>query len=429
MSGLQRTLGLPALTYYGVGTIIGAGIYSVIGVAAGHVGPSLWQSFLLASVVAGLTALSYAELVAAIPKVGGEYSFLHRASGRRRGISFIGGFVVALAGVATAATVSIAFAGYLARFVGMPQWLSAFLLLAAATGVNIAGIRQSTWANMVLTSIQVLGLIIVIGAGISAGNITEPLGAPPESGVFVATALLFFVYTGFEGMANLAEEAKRPEKDLPRAILLSIVITTVVYFFVALAVVTLADPDELGESDAPLSLAAGKAHASLETALAWFALCATATTALITFITISRLLLGMARDGNMPKPLTRLLPGRGSPWVAALVLFVAASLLIPLGDVGTVASVASLTTLVAFVAVNVCLIVLRRNEPDLERPFRIRGSVRGYPVLPIVAIAASIALATRFEPVVYAIAGAAFAFAGLMYLLWARNLPDKPDET
>jgi amino acid transporter len=423
MSGLERSLGLPALTYYGVGTIIGAGIYSVIGVAAGEVGESLWQPFLLASVVAALTALSYAELVAAIPKVGGEYAFLHRASGGRRSVSFIGGFVVVLAGAATAATVAIAFAGYLDRFVGIPQWISALLLLGVCTGINIAGIRQSTWANMVLTSIQVLGLLIVIGAGISVGNIAEPLTARPEAGIFVATALIFFVYTGFEGMVNLAEESKRPEKDLPRAILLSIAITTVVYLFVALAVVTLADPEQLGESDAPLSLAAGKAHDSLATALAWFALCATATTALITFITISRLLLGMARDGNMPRPLTKLLPGRRSPWVAALVMFAGAAAMIPLGDVETVASVASLTTLAAFVAVNVCLIVLRRNEPDLERPFRVPWSVRGYPVPTVLAILTAIALGTRFEPVVYAIGGGAFALAGLIYVVWARNLP------
>lgn len=425
MSGLKRTLGLPALTYYGVGVIVGAGIYSVIGAAAGEVGEGLWQAFVLAAVIATLSALAYAELIAAIPRVGGEYAFLRRTFRDRRWVSFIGGFIVVLAGAATAGTVAIAFAGYLGVFVGIPGWAAALFLIAACTALNVAGIRVSTWATIVLTTIQVLGLVVVVAAGIGVGNIAEPLGAGLSSGIFVGAALLFFVYTGFEGMVNLAEEARNPERDMARAILLSLAITTSLYLLVALAVVTLAEPDALADSESPLSLAAGNADERLSAALAWFALCATATTALITFITISRLLLGMARDGNMPGPVAKILPGRKTPWVAALVMFVASAAMIPLGEVETAASVASLTTLAAFVAVNACVIILRRREPDLERPFRVPWAVRGVPVPTVLAIVTAVALATRFEWIVYAVTAGAFALAGCVYFFWARNLPEK----
>ena len=198
---------------------------------------------------------------------------------------------------------------------------------------------------------------------------------------------------------------------MPRSIVLSLVISTGLYLLVALAVVTLAEPQTLAESDAPLSLAAGRAADSLSAALAWFAMCATATTALITFVTISRLLLGMARDGHMPR----------------LVLFAGSAAMIPLGSVETVASVASLATLVAFIAVNVCLIVLRKKEPDLERPFRVPWAVRGYPVPTVLAIVTALALCTQFGPVVYLVTAGAFVLAGVFYFAGARRLgPEDP---
>lgn len=139
----------------------------------------------------------------------------------------------------------------------------------------------------------------------------------------------------------------------------------------------------------------------------------------------------MARDGNMPKPVARLLPGRQTPWVAALILFLAASLMIPLGQVETAASVASLSTLAAFIAVNVCLIVLRKNEPDLERPFRVPWAIKGYPVPTVLAIVTAAAVCTQSEMIVYLVTSATFALAGLVYfpVFWARKLGDAPQPT
>ncbi len=428
MTTLDRTLGLPALIFYGVGAIVGAGIYSVIGAAAGQAGPALWQAFALAAVVAGLTALSYAELVTTIPRVGGEYAFLQRAFPDRRWVASLGGLIVAVAGAATAATVAIAFAGYLAMFVPVPVLISAFALLAGCAALNIAGIRQATRVNIVLTCVQVFGLVIVIVAGMTVGSIIDPLTEPPPPAIFTATALIFFVYTGFESLVNLAEEAKAPEKDLPKAILLSVGITTLLYILVALAVVTLASPQELAESDSPLSLAAGKAHPALSNALAWIALCATSTTALITFIAISRMLYGMARDDDLPRVLARMSPRRRTPWVAALAIFIASAVLLPLGALETVASIASLATLTAFIGVNACVIALRRREPELERPFRIPWAVRGVPIPTAAAILAAAALGTQFEPTAYLVTAIGIALAAFVALFLTRRNRSRPAE-
>lgn len=421
MSPLRRTLGLTSLVFYGVGTIIGAGIYSVIGAAAGRAGPGLWLSFVLAGAVAGLSALSYAELVTAIPRIGAEYVFLRRAFPGRRWLSFTTGFVVALAGSATAATVALAFAGYMALFLPGPAWIVALVLLVACAGLNITGIRQSTWVNIVFTTVEVLGLLIVIGAGVTTEGFGSALATHPHAGILTATSLIFFVYTGFEGLANLTEEARRPERDLPRAILLSLAVAMVLYTLVGLAVVVLAAPEELAGSDSPLAFAIANVSPRLGTALAWIALCATANTALITYITVSRLVFGMARDGELPKALSKTASRRKTPWVAALVVFAASVTLLPLGTVAVVASVSSLATLLAFVCVNVALIVIRLREPGLERPFRIPLAFKGVPVPAVLGILAAAALATQFEALVYFVTAGTIGLGLGLHALLARH--------
>ncbi len=371
-----------------------------------------------------LSALSYAELSAALPRIGSEYLYLRKAFPNLEWLSFTTGFIVTLAGIATAATVALAFAGYSAQFLPMPAWSAALGLLGACTCLNIAGIRQATWINIVFTSIEALGLVMVIAAGLMAvggegggqggggveggrgGEVAEGEGgALPSAGVLAAASLIFFVYTGFEGLVNLAEECKRPERDLPRAILLSLGVTTVLYTLVAVAVVALAEPEELADSKSPLALAAGKASSKLAGAISWIAMCAMANTALITSLTVSRLLLGMARDGMLPRALAVTAAKRKTPWVAALVIFAAAAAMLPLGSVELVASVSSLATLLAFVTVNVALIVIRRKEPDLLRPFRVPLAVRGVPIPSVLAIVAACMLGMRFSTATYLVAG------------------------
>ena len=248
MGKLRQSLGLFSLTFYGVGVILGAGIYSVIGAAAAEAGQVLWMSFALSSVVVLLTALSYAELSTMFPEAGAEYIYLREAFPRHKAVAFVTSSFVAMSGAATAATVSIAFAGYLNHFVPFPAPLTAAAVLLLATGVALLGIQQSSWVNVVFTFIEVGGLVLFIVVGAQNPSFGEALSAEFHPGIFSGAALVFFSYLGFENIANLAEEAKQPEKNLPRAILVSIAFATLVYIAVGLSAVALLSPEKLSAS-------------------------------------------------------------------------------------------------------------------------------------------------------------------------------------
>lgn len=419
--GLRRALGLPALTFYGVGMVIGAGVYSVLGAAAGRAGEGLWLAVALAAVAALLTGLSYAELASALPRAGAEYVYVGKAFPRRRWAPFAIAFTRVAAGAGTAATVSIAFAGYFEMFAGSPRWAAALGLLVACTALNVVGIRESTWANVACTSIEALGLLAVVWVGATSERFGEALATPPSAGVLSGAALIFFVYLGFEALASFAEETREPGRAMPRAILLSLALTTALYVLVALAAVALVPPERLAESRSPLAAAVEPTSSRLARVLGGIALFATANTVLVTLMTSSRMLFGTARDLGAMKPLTRVLPGRRTPWVAALVLAAGAAALLPFGEVEVVAGFASFVSLVAFVAVNVALVVLRLREPDLERPFRVPVAVGRVPLAPVAGVAASLALATQFEPVVYAIGAGALGLGVAVYFLAVRR--------
>jgi APA family basic amino acid/polyamine antiporter len=420
---LDRALNLPQLAFFGVGSMVGAGIYSVIGAAAGEAGSHLWLSFLLAGAAAVLTVLSYAELASAVPKAGAEYQFLKTAFPRWRLPAFLAGYFIAVNAAATVATVAVAFAGYLTVFMPVPALTTAFVLIVLCTAVNIAGIRQSTWVGLALICIEVAGLLLIIAVGFLYGSPGRSFAAVPGlgevSGIFAATALIFFMYTGFEDVANLTEEAHDPKRSIPRALVVSVAVTTVIYVLVSLSAIALVPPQALAGSDHPLTTAIGTVHPWLGRALAVCALFATASTALIVLVSISRLLYGMARDGEMPGVLARLLHRRRTPWVAALALFVIACLLLPLGEVKIIASVSSLGVLSVFVAVQTAVIVLRYTQPEMERSFRVPLSVGRFPVPPAVGIVITAALLTQFEPVVYMVGLVALVFGACLYL-WNR---------
>jgi APA family basic amino acid/polyamine antiporter len=415
MTSLRRVLGLPALLFYGVGVIIGAGIYSVIGAAAGVAGDDLWVAFALAAGAAALAGLSYAELATMMPEAGAEYAYLRAALPRRRVAAFAIGAVLTLANAATAATVAIAFAGYLRLFVDAPAIPVALAVLAACTAVNVVGLRESTWVAATCTLVEVAGLVIVIATGFGSDAFTRVPLPTLHAGVFSGAALIFFVYTGFEGLANLAGEAKDPGRALPLAILLSLAITTTLYVLVAVAAVGLVEPSALAASDAPLATVAAATSPTLAAAVGWMAIVSTLNTALTTVIVGSRLLYGMAAKGDMPRALARVVPKRGTPWVAAVAMLVASAALTPLGGVEAVAQVSALATLLAFVGVHAALLVLRRKKPTAKRPFRIPGAVAGVPIAPCLGILVAAGLMTQFSWPIYATVGATGALAIALY--------------
>lgn len=404
MATLRRELGVVSLSVYGVGLILGAGVYSVIGPAAGAAGGALWLAFGLAGGVALLTGLSYAELGAALPQAGAEYVYLQRAFPRLAALRFAAGIALALSGIATSATVASAFAGYIDT-----GWTSA-LVIAACCAANVAGLRAATIVTVLCTVIEIVGLLVVIGIGGAMGG---ELAAPePFGGVVAAAALVFFAFLGFEDIANLAEEAKEPGRDLPRSILVSVTLTTALYVGVAIAVSVLIAPERIADSDAPLADAVRVAGPAWPELLRVIALFATANTALVAQLTAARMLLALARDRELPAPLARI--SGGVPRVATIVAAVAALLMLPLGETAILASVASMGALVGFTAVNVAVIALRRRAPELRRPFRVPGAIRGVPLLPAAGALSAVGLTFALDPVVFLVGAAVLGVAILV---------------
>jgi basic amino acid/polyamine antiporter, APA family len=417
---LARALGLPGLTFYGVGIILGAGIYSVLGAAAGRAGDAVWLSFAGSGAVALLTALSYAELATTHPRASAEFTYLRRALPGWPGIALVTGLLVALSGAATAATVAIAFAGYLRSFVELPTALAAGGLLAAATALNIVGVRESGWVNAAFTLLEAGGLLLFAGLGATSDRFGDALAAAPSFDVVPAGALVFFSFLGFENIANLAEEAKQPARDLPRAIFLSLGVATALYVLVAIAAVALMPAAELAGTEAPLADAARRWSPKLAGALAGIALFATANTALVSILVASRVVFGIAREGELPKRLAAILPGRKTPWLATLVVAAVAAALIPFGKVGVVASVSSFASLLAFASVNVALIVLRYREPRQPRPFRVPGALGKFPVLPAFGALTTLAVATQLDATAL-LAGSIVLAAFTGYAVWRHR--------
>lgn len=421
MAHLKRTLGFGSLTFYGIGLIIGAGIYSVIGVASGIAGEGLWLAFLLGAAAAILTGLSYAELATMFPDAGAEYCYLAQVMPRQRWAPFAIGFILAAGGAASSATVALAFGGYLNLFVNVPVSVAAAALLLVCTGFNIVGVRESSWVNILLTLVEVAGLVIVVLIGARAPTFGRALQTPWHAGILPGAAVVFFVYIGFEKLANLAEEALDPGRDLPRAILVSLAVSTTLYVLVALAVTALATPESLAASASPLATALGGASPLLSSSLGAIGLFATANTVLILLIGASRAVFGMADGGDLPATLTRLLPGRQTPWVAALVLLLASLLFLPLGGLELMASVSSFASLFAFAVVNLVLIALRFRAPGRPRTFRVPLAIGGVPIPAALGVAATGALLLQFEPLVYAVAAAVVLVGiGLYYLARPR---------
>lgn len=417
---LKAVLGPIQLTFYSVGIIIGAGIYSVIGAAAGLAGESLWLSFIVAAVVAALTAVSYAEMATSFPAAGAEYVYIRRALPEARWISVGTAAIILFGGAATAATVAVAFGGYLQLFFDISPTVSAVLLLVFCTAVNMIGVREASWLNILFTCIEVAGLALVIGAGLTRESFFDPVASPPTPGILPAAAIIFFVYLGFEEIANLAEEVRIPARDIPRALFISLGLTTILYVTVALAAVALVSPSELANSGAPLATALQQTWPQATLVLAAIALFATANTVLITLIATSRMAFSMARGNDLPKAIGNLALGRQTPWVAAILVLLMSAILLPLGDVKILAELSSFSALIAFLVVNLALIILRYRLPKHRRPFVVPWSIGRMPILPLAAIFSIVMLLASFDRTILFVTALVFLVG--LYLMMREYL-------
>ena len=391
---LEREVGLLEAVVYGVGLILGAGIYAIIGEAAGLTGGSLIIAFLLAAGIASLTGLTYAELASRYPVAEGDYVYVRRAFGSQR-LAEVTALGRLLMGVIAAAAVALAFGGYLASIVPIPPVASAAALILVMTAINGYGIEFSTKLNLAFTAAEVGGLLLIVWVGRGAWGSVDLTQAPNGlAGVFSAAFLVFFAYLGFGSIVNVAEETRDATRTIPRAIVLSIVVTSVLYVLVGLSAVGLVDWRVLGASESPLALVAAAGWgADAGLLLAVIALVSTANTVLILLVSTSRLLYGVSKTEYrmFPTVLSRVHPRRRTPYLAVGLTGAVALPFVLLRDVGVVAGLTNLVLLVVFVLVNAALIRLRYTAPDHDW-FRVPLSIGRLPLTAVLGVLTSLAL-------------------------------------
>lgn len=306
---LKRSLGLIAVTLYGIGAIIGAGIYVLIGEVAGAAGYFAPLSFFIAAFIALFSALSYAELSAKFPRSAGEAIYVQEAFGQPL-LTRVVGLLVIFTGVVSAATLSAGMVGYFHVFINWPAALVIVLFVAIIGAIAILGIQQSAWMVGAITVIEAGGLIYVIFTADATMGVREwsselsttDIDLSVLSGIFLGCFLAFFAFIGFEDMVNIAEEIKHPENTLPRAILLALLLATLLYIAVIVAALSTLPPEQLAASKAPLAdvmIASGQPAEWI----ALISLIAVINGAIVQLIMAARVIYGMARNRMLPRPL------------------------------------------------------------------------------------------------------------------------------
>ncbi len=362
---LQRRLGLALLVLYGTGITVGAGIYVLIGVVAGHAGIFAPWSFVVAAAVMALTVASYAELSTRFPVSAGEAAYV-RAAFQSRAFATAIGLLTVVTGVVSSAAVTVGSAGYIRQFVDLPQDSIVVMLVLALGAVAAWGILESVVLASLFTLIEVGGLLTVVVAGIHAdlpiaATIAHlpPLNATALSGIGFGSLLAFFAFIGFEDLANVVEEAKVPHRDIPRAMVLTLGISTILYVLVAAVAISAVSVERLSSSSAPLSLVFREVAGINPATISAIAIVATLNTILAQMTMAARVIYGLAREGELPAIFARVHPRTGTPLVATGCI---AALVVPLAlfvSLTPLAESTSLATLALFALVNLALLRLR----------------------------------------------------------------------
>lgn len=372
-AALQRRLSLPLLVLYGIGITIGAGIYVLIGAVAGHAGTYAPWSFVLAAVVMAFTVGCYAELTTRFPVSAGEAAYV-RAAFRSRAASTLTGLLTIVIGIVSSAAVALGAAGYIAQFTDLPPSAIVALVLAVLGAVAAWGILESVLLASLFTLIEAGGLIAIIVAGLHAGlPLAGALRVPPLdigtlSGIGYASLLAFFAFIGFEDLANVVEEAKVPHRDIPRAMVLTLVISTVLYVAVAAIAVAAVPVAELAASPAPLSLVFRTLAGVSPATISVIAIVATLNTILAQMTMAARVVYGLARQGDLPGFAGRVHPKTATPLIATALVVAATLALALLVPFERLAEGTSLATLVVFALVNLSLLRLRHRKIHTDGP-------------------------------------------------------------
>lgn len=424
---LKRVLGLFEITLSGIGIILGAGIYALIGEAAGLAGNAVWLSFAFSSLVALLTGLAYAELSSMFPRASAEYEYTAQAFSRFP--AFVIGWLIIFSGVIGAATVSLGFAGYFQALTGAPLAPTALALVALLAVLIFTGVKQSARVAIAFTLVEAAGLFFVIIVGIPylgrVNYLEMPFGI---SGVFQASALIFFAFIGFEDMVKLSEEAKDPEKNIPRALILAISASIVLYILVALCAASVLGWEKLSASAAPFS---DIAHAALghnaSLVISVMALFATTNTVLLMLLAASRIIFGMAESASLPRILSCVHSRTGTPWVAVILVAALCMAFVSLQDISFVANVNNFTVFLTFIVINAAMIRLRYRRPEAVRPFRVPFSWGKLPILPVLGVAVNVFMMLQLSWSVIAIGAGLTVLGGAAAHLLDRSMPVTAD--
>ncbi|ATU90481.1 APC family permease [Phyllobacterium zundukense] len=430
---LHRVMGPWLLLLFIVGDILGTGIYALTGQVAKQVGGVVWLPFLVAFVVAVVTAFSYLELVTKYPKAAGAALYTHKAFGIHF-ITFIVAFTVMCSGITSASTASRAFAANLSGAfqlnleTGIGISLVALAFMAVVAAVNFRGVGESVKANVVLTMVELTGLLIIIFIGLWAiaggqGDVSRitQFATSPDSSVFwsvmAATTLAFFAMVGFEDSVNMAEECKNPSGIFPKVLLAGLFITGAIYVLVSISAITLVSPADLGEGETPLLkvVQAGAPNFPLWI-FGFITMFAVANSALINMLMASRLVYGMSREHVLPPLFGKVHPTRRTPYLAiAFTTLLAFALIMFVGEVPALGGTTALLLLFVFTVVNIAVLVLRRERVD-HTHFRTPTFL---PVLGAISCAFFAGPWTGRDSVQYKIAG---ILIGIGIALWVVTI-------
>lgn len=384
---LKRVISFPLITFYGIGTILGAGVYVLISKVAGESGAYAPLAFVVAAVVAAFTALSYAELSSRFPRSGGEAVYVQQAFSRNT-LSLAVGCAVVLTGTVSAATITRGFVGYINVFYPLSDWSAIILFALVVTLIATWGVVESVAIAVAITLLELLGVVLVLVATrsywIEAVQGWTPAMLLPEmaywEGLLLGAFLAFYAYIGFEDMVNMAEEVKNPSRVMPRAIIWALVVTTCLYVLVAVAAVSALPIDDLLASDAPFAAIIERTGTVPVWLITLISLVAVTNGALVQIIMGGRVLYGLSRQGQLPSAFGRVSARTRTPVLATLVIGGLVALFALAFPIETLARITSAIILVVFSLVNLALLVIKRRDPGAGEDVSSEEEVR-YPAL------------------------------------------------
>jgi APA family basic amino acid/polyamine antiporter len=415
---LKRTLNLLDATSVGIGAIVGAGIFVVLGVAVGYAGPSVIISIIIAGIVASFTAFSFAELGSAIPKEGGAYEYAFELISPSLG--FVVGCLWLFAQIVAGAAISLGLASYfVAIFPVFSVKTVAVVAALALTGLNLAGIKQSAAVNNVLVIIKIAVLCLFIGFGVFYIHPQNFSQFSPNGlfGILQGAGFIFFAYLGFGRIAALGEEVKNPERALPLSILIALTVSVAIYVLAGFTATGLQDYRILAQSGSPIAEAAkATGNFTLVAAISFGALIATASVLLTNLIGLSRVAFAMARNNQLPKSVAKVSSRLGTPYISILVMGALLTVLSFVLDLKQAAAITSFSILCVHLTVNLSAIRVRKKMPN---PTKFRMPL--YPAIPLLGLISCIILMFSLPQESWIVAAIVVSVSAALYLLLTKR--------